>query len=349
MSSPASLLAQRLSLHAEAVCTHYLSNGRKHGRFWLVGDVFNTPGRSLFVRLVGPSFGKGAAGKWTDAATGEHGDLVDLIRLNRGFIHLREALDEARIFLSEPARLTPPARVPVPRNSPAAARRLFAASHPVISTLAETYLRGRGISCSLDLPALRFHPACYQRASDDASRTSWPALITAVTDLGGTITGVHRTWLAPDGRGKAPIEDPRRALGDILGSAVRFGVASDVLAAGEGIETMLALRSVLPTMPMVAALSANHLALILWPDQLRRLYIAVDNDPAGHAAAARLVARAHVTQVEARLLRPHGDDWNSDLMTFGADQVLAAVITQLAAEDAMRFARPFALHGLAPP
>ena len=46
---------------------------------------------------------------------------------------------------------------------------------------------------------------------------------------------------------------------------VRFGVADDVLAAGEGIETMLSLRSVLPTMPMVAALSANHLAAIAVP------------------------------------------------------------------------------------
>ncbi len=46
--------------------------------------VRNTPGHSLFVRLRGPDSGKGAAGKWTNAATGEHGDLLDLIALNRG-------------------------------------------------------------------------------------------------------------------------------------------------------------------------------------------------------------------------------------------------------------------------
>ena len=66
MSSHASDLARRLGRHAEAVCRHYLSNGRRHGRYWLVGDVANTPGRSLFVRLTGPESGKGAAGKWTD-------------------------------------------------------------------------------------------------------------------------------------------------------------------------------------------------------------------------------------------------------------------------------------------
>ena len=80
MSEQASELARRLAQDAEAVCRHYLSNGRREGRYWLVGDVHNTPGRSLFVRLNGAEFGKGAAGKWTDAATGDHGDLLDVIR-----------------------------------------------------------------------------------------------------------------------------------------------------------------------------------------------------------------------------------------------------------------------------
>ena len=60
------MLAHRLARDAEAVCRHYLSNGRRQGRYWLVGDVANTPGRSLFVRLTGPDSGKGTAGKWTE-------------------------------------------------------------------------------------------------------------------------------------------------------------------------------------------------------------------------------------------------------------------------------------------
>jgi hypothetical protein len=66
MSSQAAELARRLARDAEAVCRRYLSNGRRQGRYWLVGDVANTPGRSLFVRLTGPESGKGAAGKWTE-------------------------------------------------------------------------------------------------------------------------------------------------------------------------------------------------------------------------------------------------------------------------------------------
>src|SRR5215470_1903942 len=109
MSSQAAELARRLARDAEAVCRHYLSNGRRHGRYWLVGDVANTPGRSLFVRLTGPESGKGAAGKWTDAATGEHGDLLDVIARSKGFDRLRDVLDEARAFLRM-ARVAPPLR-----------------------------------------------------------------------------------------------------------------------------------------------------------------------------------------------------------------------------------------------
>ena len=116
--------------------------------------------------------------------------------------------------------------------------------------------------------SLRFHPRCYYRPDEHLPTETWPAMIACVTDLDGRITGVHRTWLDPDGfdrvrLGKAPIDTPRRAMGDLLGNAVRFGVADDVLAAGEGIETMLSLRCALPTMPMAAALSANHLAAML--------------------------------------------------------------------------------------
>jgi hypothetical protein len=46
-------IARRLAENAEAVCRYYLPNGRREGRYWLVGDVHNTPGRSLYVRLSG--------------------------------------------------------------------------------------------------------------------------------------------------------------------------------------------------------------------------------------------------------------------------------------------------------
>jgi hypothetical protein len=66
MISDAVSLAARLAENAEAVCKEYLSQGRRCGNYWLVGDVHDNPGRSLFVRLAGPSSGPGAAGKWTE-------------------------------------------------------------------------------------------------------------------------------------------------------------------------------------------------------------------------------------------------------------------------------------------
>lgn len=82
-------------------------------------------------------------------------------------------------------------------------------------------------------------------------------MIASVTDLNGRLTGAHRTWLDPDGchpvrLGKAPIETPRRAMGGLLGRAVRFGVADEVVAAGEGIETMLSLRSIADVKAVIA-------------------------------------------------------------------------------------------------
>ncbi|WP_316172275.1 toprim domain-containing protein [Bradyrhizobium sp. SZCCHNRI3037] len=341
--SDASELARRLAREAEAVCRHYLSNGRRQGRYWLVGDIGNTPGRSLFVRLHTSS--KGPAGKWTDAATGEHGDLLDIVAATCGLHSFREVAEEARRFLKLPRWQREPTidlqAAQGPRDSKAA-HRLFAMAQPLSGTLGEVYLRGRGIDPLVSTDALRFHPRCYYRPDDTTQVETWPALIAAVTNVNGRITGIHRTWLDPDGYddrrlGKAPIDTPRRAMGDLLGNAVRFGNVDDVLAAGEGIETMLSLRTVLPSMPMAAALSANHLAALLWPASLRRLYVAVDADPAGHAAAKALAARAVEAGVDAIALSSRLKDFNDDLRAFGATSLREALSGQLLPDDAARF------------
>ena len=283
MPRDASELARRLARDAEAVCRHYLSKGRRQGRYWTVGDVRNTPGRSMFVRLSGPDSGPGAAGRWTDAASAEHGDLLDVIRESCGLVEFREVAEEARRFLSLP-RAEPPSalRPPAPQGSAEAARRLWAIAKPLAGTLAAAYLHARGITTVHHAGALRFHPRCYYRPDEHAPTETWPAMIAAVTDLSGAITGAHRTWLAPDGLGKAPIDTPRRAMGGLLGHAVRFGVAADVLAAGEGIETMLSLRCALPAMPMAAALSASSSCCLPVP---------VDAPPSLHSPRRRRCGR----------------------------------------------------------
>lgn len=337
----ASELARRLARQAEAVCRHYLPAGHREGRYWLVGDVRNTPGRSMFVRLTGPESGKGAAGKWTDAASAEHGDLLDVIRESCGLTDFRQVADEARAFLSLPRPEPEPDRqrraTATPTGSSEAARRLFAMSQPITGTVAEAYLRKRGITALHGTGSLRFHPRCYYRPDEYSPTETWPAMIASVTDLAGRITGAHRTWLSPDGDGKAPIDTPRRAMGDLLGHAVRFGVTQGVMAAGEGIETMLSLRCALPTMPMVAALSAAHLSAILFPDILRRLYIARDDDPAGDGAMAALIDRAEQAGIEAIVLSPALGDFNEDLRLLGIDALRSGIRVQIAPQDVARF------------
>jgi hypothetical protein len=391
-------LVDDLARHAEAVCRYYLSNGRREGNYWMVGDLGNAPGRSLYVRLK--ASGKGAAGKWTDAATDDHGDLLDIIRETCGLTTFPDVVAEARRFLGRPQEKSRPRSAKVhagrqrqdvaahdncsPDDKPEsydaveAARRLFAASHPIAGTLAETYLRRRGITDLAGTDALRFHPRCFYRmdhhdltkrehrsrdAGYDGRKVSRdgivtpatctvPALIAAVTDLEGTLTGVQRTYLdaqvltagAPFGilLGKAPVSSPRRALGDVLGHGVRigpsgFGVTEYVMAAGEGIETMLSLRMCLPRLPMIAALSAAHLAAIQLPPALRRLYIARDNDPAGHAAAAKLMTRTDAAGIEAIVLAPMLDDFNGDLRRFDQQALAQHLRPQFAPPDVVPF------------
>lgn len=337
-------LSARLADQAEAVCRHYLSSGRREGRYWLVGDVANSPGRSLYVRLK-PGEGSKPAGKWTDAASGEHGDLLDLIAANQGLTTLKDTLAEARRFLSlpQPEPTDGPRRsAPAPTGSPEAARRLFAISKPISGTIAQAYLRTRGITDLRSCTSLRFHARCWYRGDeddpDDSRRDAWPALIAAVTDMHGSITGVHRTWLAPSGSDKAPVATPRRAMGHLLGNAVRIGTATDVLAAGEGLETMLSLRQALPTLPTAAALSANHLAALILPPGLRRLYVTRDDDAAGHRATAELIDRATTLGVEALPLDALMGDLNDDLRQLGLSALVDGLRSQLAPGDFARFA-----------
>ena len=348
LSNRAGELSLRLAENVQAVCRHYLPAGRREGRYWMVGDTLGGPGRSLYVRLFETE--RGAIGNWVDAATGEHGDLIDLIRLNQRHGRFAETIDEAERFLSLPptadadipsAALAKPAQA----GSPQAAKRLFAASKPLVGSIAANYLSARGITRSQDLPALRFHPRCFYRTNaDDIPGTpgAFPAMIAAVTDDDGKQTGTHRTFLAPlgfnpSGHGKANVATPRRAMGNILGNSVRFGKAGDVMVAGEGIETILSLREVLPEMPMAAATSSAHLAAILFPSSLRRLYVARDKDAAGDAAFAILTDRAQATGIELVSLLPALGDFNDDLRLHGAAALEARVALQLHERDRTRY------------
>ncbi|ESZ04438.1 toprim domain-containing protein [Mesorhizobium sp. M1005] len=343
MTGSASELARRLGEHAEAVCREYLSNGHRSGNYWIVGDVRNTRGRSMHVRLRANA--KGPAGRWVDEATSEFGDLLDVIRESCGLVNFRAVADEARRFLSVPL---PPPQAPGAQRQPAAApgspeaaRRLFGMSQPIAGTLAERYLAGRGILLSTHERALRFHPGCYYRDLVTGETRTLPALIAAVTSLDGQITGLQRTWLDPSGQGKAQLADPRRSLGDLLGNGIWLGhqpgATVPVMAAGEGFETMASLRTVVPVLPVAAATSANHLAGLTFPPGCRRLYIAADADSAGRHGIERLSQRAGEAGILALVLQPQLGDFNDDLRHLGPAHLAAWLSDQLVPEDVRLF------------
>ena len=330
----AAAIAAALGARAEAVCRRYLPHGRKQGRYWVAGDLDGARGRSLYVRLAGP----GTPGKFTDCATGQHGDLLDLIRHRSRAPTLRAALDEARVFLALPA-------APVAGDSydsAEAARRLWRRCRAIDGTHAERYLHARGLA-RCRFAALRFHPELRYREGSTVRRL--PALVAAVTGDDGAVTGVQRTWLDAHSPARAGVASPRKALGRVYGRAVRFGtVPADGLASfvvGEGIETVLSVVTAMPDIT-AAALSAGSLGAFAPPPGAARLVIARDNDIEGERAAVRLARRCARAGVAARVVVPDGGDFNDDLVELGP-AALAARLRSL-----LRFAGAHDRWSLAP-
>jgi hypothetical protein len=184
-------------------------------------------------------------------------------------------------------------------------------AQPICDTVAETYLRGRGITCKLP-ETLRFHPACWHGAT--AKRL--PAMVARVDGAEGF--AVHRTYLAADGSGKAQVAPAKAMLGAVTRSAVRLSVGHEALAVAEGIETALSLSCGLlrGAVSVWAGLSASGVSGLSLPSPPGKLIIAPDGDATGQCAAHRLAERAvalgwHVSLFPA----PAGQDWNDVLQS----------------------------------
>jgi len=188
------------------------------------------------------------------------------------------------------------------------ARAVWDSAQPIAGTVAETYLRGRGITCTLP-PSLRFAPDCWH-----ASARRFPALVAMVE--GGEGFAVHRTYLRPDGAGKAPVDPPKAMLGAVAGGAVRLTTGPGRLVVAEGIETALSLACGLLTGPATvwAALSTSGMTGLRLPDIPGRLTVAPDGDKAGCGAALALADRAARDGWAVSILTPPpGGDFNDIL------------------------------------
>jgi hypothetical protein len=177
----------------------------------------------------------------------------------------------------------------------AQAQRLWDDAQPVAGTLAETYLRARGITCALP-ETLRFAPSCWH-----ATAQRFPALVALVQ--GAEAVAVHRTYLRADGAGKAAAAPPKAMLGACGGGAVRLTHGAGPLFVAEGIETALSIAG-------GSGMTGLHM-----PTEAGALTIAPDGDPAGRKAAHALAERATALGWAVALLpAPDGMDWN-DVLT----------------------------------
>ncbi|SDE65422.1 DUF7146 domain-containing protein [Ruegeria marina] len=332
-------LSVDLSDRAESFCRRYFPEGRKQGNYWQVGDTSGAKGQSLAIRLQAQDGRK--AGSWTDYATGEYGDLIDLLHERLGSVTLKETLREARSFLGEASCPTVPLEPRKAERPDAAsckriarARKLFAAGKPVLGTLAATYLQGRGIT-RLG-PALRYHPRVFlQQGQDDADppqRT--PALLAKITDNRGQITGCARLYLDPSTGGLAAIESPKRILGQLHGHAIRFwsGSPRSDLIVGEGLENTLSAGTALPEFDLASCLTATHLSLFIPPPGIKRIWIARDNDEAGRNASKILRNKLESLGIACGDFVPSMGDFNDDLRALGRDALRRSLLKAMKAQ-----------------
>ena len=176
-------------------------------------------------------------------------------------------------------------------------------------TLVATYLRSRGIT--LPVPeALRYLPSLRHR-----SGFSGPAMIALVTrGEDPRPVAIHRTWLAPDGSGKASVEPAKMMLGPCKGGAVRLAPFGQPLLVGEGIETTLAAMQATGRCGW-AALSASGVRTLDLPAEARDIIILADGDDAGTAAANAAAYRWHREDRRVRIAQaPTGTDFNDLLV-----------------------------------
>ena len=190
-----------------------------------------------------------------------------------------------------------------------AALAIWQSAKPGQATPIETYLVSRGIQ----LPApdsLRFHAGLKH-----PSGGCWPVMVALVTNgRDGTPIAIHRTYLARDGGGKAPVDPQKMMFGPCRGGAVRLAEPGEVLMVGEGVETCLAAVQATGN-PAWAALSTSGLRSLDLPKDVRDVIVLADGDEAGEAAARDCALRWKREGRRVRIARPpQGLDFNDMLL-----------------------------------
>jgi phage/plasmid primase-like uncharacterized protein len=186
------------------------------------------------------------------------------------------------------------------------AKQIFGRGRGAAGSPVEKYLIGRGINIAP--PCLRFVPNCRH-----PNRACLPAMVAPIYSVDGELIGIHRTFLRPDGSGKADLDPDKAMLGRARGGAVWLALAAETLMVAEGIETAAAAMQV-SALPAWAALSTSGMVGLVLPPVVRTVVILADNDRngAGERAARSAAQRWLVEGRRVRLAMPPipGTDFN---------------------------------------
>lgn len=233
------------------------------------------------------------------------GDAIDWMRETEGlgFIDAVKALDADRIITkSEPIAQAERVASEIEKRNATRASQMWAQSVPAPGTLVETYLRGRGIIGKISAE-LHFLPRCWHKPTEQ-----WfPVMLSRLSDNHG-FTSVQRTYLAADGRGKAPVAklDQKRGLGGMRGGAVRLRPVGDVLAIAEGVETALSAAQ-LYQLATWATCGTGRFTVIDIPETVRFIIIFADAGEPGWKAAVTASDHYEALGYSVEIVRPDAD------------------------------------------
>lgn len=193
------------------------------------------------------------------------------------------------------------------------ARRMWGEATSASGTLVESYLSSRGIHIPPP-ESLRYKGI----APHSESKQSFPVMIAAAQGPDRKITGIHRTFIAKDGSGKADVSPSKKMAGICAGAAVRFSPPAEHLAISEGIETGLSVLQSMPDIAVWAALTLGNMGSVRLPEVTKRVTLLADNDMKDMNACRRMMMRAaerlHSQGAEVRIAWPsEGQDFNDML------------------------------------
>lgn len=346
-------IRQKLIADIVPLCRELVPGGRINGKYWIGKNPTRTDkhGGSFWVLITGP-----AAGAWRDEAGVrgvDEGDVVELVRYCKRLPDLKETRQECLKWLGLSdvgGKRISPAEIAERDRQRTAAREaeekleaetraknakgafgLWMKAEPLspanfAGSLVDRYLKSRAIDLvagmvaqKRPLPgALRLYPS-HDYRTQDGELIALPCMIALMSGPDGKARAVHRTWLQPDGTGKAVLPEPKLNKPRKIwpagwqGSVVRIAKGaghhspeeaakrgiSGPLIVTEGIEDALACALAMPDRRVWAAGTLGNIGHVPVLPCVTSITVCADNDwGKGQAEAALDTAIA--------ALRKHG-------------------------------------------